>query len=163
MQLVFPSHSARISKFEILTRSVHVLYYTSPKYSEKPLLEWKHHAIYQSSNTFLFEYSNASQIPICHIIELILAGKTVYYVLQNIHYVLLLFGKSVHFILQNGNNQINLTVHNTDMSLSDAVEASPRQVLGSGIVLLRLIKEFDYEEMQLVELVVKFNCKLYMH
>jgi hypothetical protein len=41
------------------------------------------------------------------------------------------------------------------MSVCDAVEASPQEILGNGIVLLRVLKGFDFEEMQILQLVVK--------
>nr|XP_022313030.1 cadherin-23-like [Crassostrea virginica] len=61
----------------------------------------------------------------------------------------------VQDIDQNGHNKINVTVHFNNMTLYSGIEASPSEIIGKGIVLLRVNKEFDYEKQTFVDLVVQ--------
>lgn len=47
------------------------------------------------------------------------------------------------------------------MTLYSGIEASPSVIIGKGIVLLRVNKEFDYEEQPFVDLVVIYF--IYFH
>lgn len=47
------------------------------------------------------------------------------------------------------------------MTLYSGIEASPSEIIGKGIVLLRVNKEFDYEKQTFVDLVVIYF--IYFH
>nr|XP_034311814.1 cadherin-23 [Crassostrea gigas]XP_034311815.1 cadherin-23 [Crassostrea gigas]XP_034311816.1 cadherin-23 [Crassostrea gigas]XP_034311818.1 cadherin-23 [Crassostrea gigas] len=56
---------------------------------------------------------------------------------------------------QNNHNNINLTVHYPNMTIYSGIDVSPSTITGNGIVLLRVINPFDYEEQKFVDLVLK--------
>lgn len=61
----------------------------------------------------------------------------------------------VEDIDQNNHNNINLTVHYPNMTIYNGIEVSPSTIIGRGIVLLRVINSFDYEDQKFVDLVLK--------
>lgn len=61
----------------------------------------------------------------------------------------------VEDIDQNNHNDINLTVHYPNMTIYNGIEVSPSTIIGRGIVLLRVINSFDYEDQKFVDLVLK--------
>ncbi|XP_061191821.1 cadherin-23-like [Saccostrea echinata] len=65
----------------------------------------------------------------------------------------------VEDIDQNRHNTINLSVFYSNMTAQDSVQASPGEIIGKGIVILRVIKPFDFEKEREIELVVKAEDK----
>lgn len=62
----------------------------------------------------------------------------------------------VEDIDQNNHNKIQVTVHrDRNMTPYDGIEVSPSEIIGKGIVLLRVNNSFDYEEQKFVKLVLK--------
>lgn len=56
---------------------------------------------------------------------------------------------------QNNHNNINLTVHYPNMTIYNGIDVSPSTIIGRGIVLLRVINSFDFEEQTFEDLVLK--------